>query len=311
MFLKAASDLEKLDIETLIELGLPENRNLEFKEKLPDNNDSAKKEFLADVSSFANSGGGLILYGIGENREANVKIGTPKYVGLKNIAGETERTRLDQIIRLGFQPPIPGIQIKEITGFEHGPVMAISIPQSWNAPHMVSFRDSSRFFSRSNTGKFQMDHTEIRRAYISSEQLEQRIRKFREERIKLILENQGPLGLINPTRIVCHWVPVASYMSGSTLSAAEMEKHSDHSVLTEFVGTNRFNLDGYLKYNADARTKRIYLQIFKSGTIEWKRRFQKGPLPPVCRSHVGHQCRFKVGPLVIKRETASAINNFS
>lgn len=44
---------------------VPESRTLEYKRDLPDPKDrDSKREFLGDVTSFANAQGGDIVYGI-------------------------------------------------------------------------------------------------------------------------------------------------------------------------------------------------------------------------------------------------------
>ncbi len=43
------------DLHALIENSISEGKTIEYKQELPNNSDSAKKEFLADVSSFANA----------------------------------------------------------------------------------------------------------------------------------------------------------------------------------------------------------------------------------------------------------------
>ena len=46
------------DLQALIDAQAPEKRTLDYKATLPGNADADKKEFLADVSSFANAAGG-------------------------------------------------------------------------------------------------------------------------------------------------------------------------------------------------------------------------------------------------------------
>ena len=70
MIFKPLDQLIKEDIENLVVNEVPEGKSIEYKEQLPGGTDSDKKEFLADVSSFANAGGGHILYGIKEKRNA-------------------------------------------------------------------------------------------------------------------------------------------------------------------------------------------------------------------------------------------------
>jgi len=63
--------LEKIsqaDLQNLIDNAVAEGRTIEYKQALPGGTDSEKKEFLADVSSFANTAGGDLLFGISEDK---------------------------------------------------------------------------------------------------------------------------------------------------------------------------------------------------------------------------------------------------
>ena len=54
------------DIKDLVTNNVLEGRTLEYKSAPPDNSDSSKKEFLANVSSLANTIGGDLVFGITE-----------------------------------------------------------------------------------------------------------------------------------------------------------------------------------------------------------------------------------------------------
>ena len=71
MLPESADAISADDIVNLVANQTPERKTLEFKEKLPEGTDKAKKEFLADVCSFANAEGGYIVYGIRERRAAD------------------------------------------------------------------------------------------------------------------------------------------------------------------------------------------------------------------------------------------------
>jgi hypothetical protein len=44
--------------------GVAEGRQLDYKEQLPISSDDDKREFLGDVTSFANTAGGDLIYGV-------------------------------------------------------------------------------------------------------------------------------------------------------------------------------------------------------------------------------------------------------
>ena len=62
---KRLDQLEVADLQGLIG-SARESRTIDFKRDLPEQAPSDRKEFLADVSSFANSAGGHIIFGIRE-----------------------------------------------------------------------------------------------------------------------------------------------------------------------------------------------------------------------------------------------------
>ena len=51
-------------VRALVEEHVREGRTLEFKQELPGGSDDAKREFLADASSFANAGAADLIYRI-------------------------------------------------------------------------------------------------------------------------------------------------------------------------------------------------------------------------------------------------------
>lgn len=63
-------DIEEKHLQGLIDAKTPERKIIEYKSELPKFDDTDdKKEFLADVSSFANASGGDLIYGINAKDE--------------------------------------------------------------------------------------------------------------------------------------------------------------------------------------------------------------------------------------------------
>lgn len=113
---KPLDSLTESDIQQAVVDRIPEDKQLEYKETLPGSDHESKKEFLADVSAMANAAGGLILYGIAEERDANNKTtgipsGSP---GLQDINLDQEKRRLENLLRDGIKPRIQGIGFRAI-----------------------------------------------------------------------------------------------------------------------------------------------------------------------------------------------------
>jgi predicted HTH transcriptional regulator len=178
--------------------GVREGRQLEYKETLPGNSDDDKREFLGDVSSFANAARGDLIYGIRERRDTENKptgeIDT--VVGLQGLNFDAERLRLEAMIRDGVAPRMPPIAFLEVVREPDPPCLLLRIPRSWAGLHMVTYRNFSRFFSRSSAGKYQLDVHEIRAGFVAAETAYGRLRLFRGERITraIALETPTPVG---------------------------------------------------------------------------------------------------------------------
>src|SRR5271166_4509007 len=168
MFNTSFDAMDKDKIESLISNEVRESLTFEYKEALPGGGREERKEFLADVSAFANAAGGDIIFGVREKREGNKTTALPeKAVGLAGINVDATIRQLESVITDGIEPRISGLRIKPIYGFECGPVIVMRIPKSYLSPHMVKL-GASRFYSRTNAGKQPLDVTQIRSAFALS-----------------------------------------------------------------------------------------------------------------------------------------------
>ena len=119
-------------LQSLIDNEVIENKTIEYKQALPRKSDKAKKEFLEDVSSFANSSGGDLIYGIVEDR----KSGKPKSLnGLDIENPDQEILRLESIIRDGIEPRmIPSVITRQISLSNQKVALIMRVPKSFTNP---------------------------------------------------------------------------------------------------------------------------------------------------------------------------------
>src|SRR6476620_4623355 len=93
----------KADLQRLIDDGIPESLTLDYKDSAALAKDSkSRDELCKDVSAFANSAGGQIVYGINEKNNK-----------LDNGSALT-REWLEQVIDSNVQPRIEGLVITPI-----------------------------------------------------------------------------------------------------------------------------------------------------------------------------------------------------
>jgi len=262
-------------IASLVSNKFAEGKILEYKEKLPEGADAAKKEFLADVCSFANSSGGDIIYGIRDQRDSAGKAtGIPgQVVGLSGVNFSGELARLEAIIRDGIKPRIPNAQIKHLEIQGQGSIVIVRIGQSWIKPHMVVYGGTSRFYSRHSTGKYQLDVQEIGQAFAEQRSLGEQLRNWRTDRIARLLSGETPVQLDGPSKLLVHFVP-ASALAGQQSAGLwpvpdEVRNLFRPSSLSSSTAW-RYNADGFLVYSLKgAEGCASYVQMFRNGCLEY------------------------------------------
>src|SRR5687768_2897901 len=106
---KPIGSIVQADLLALVTNAETESRVIEYKLTLPGTSDSEKKEFLADVSSFANAAGGDIVYGMEELGGAPTQL-----VGLQLNNTDAEKLRLEDLMRSSIAPRIAGISVEVV-----------------------------------------------------------------------------------------------------------------------------------------------------------------------------------------------------
>ena len=123
LFKKPLDQITADDLQALINAQIPEKRTLDYKAILPDNADAGKKEFLADVSSFANAAGGHLIFGIAEGIDDVLSM-----PGLSDCNSDQEILRLEQIALQGIEPRIPGLETVAVPLSNGHPVIVMRNP---------------------------------------------------------------------------------------------------------------------------------------------------------------------------------------
>ena len=135
------SDLREADVLLLVASGLGEHLRLEYKREPYGDREADNKEFLKDVCMFANAGGGLILIGIDEQRDANGQPTGPDLTAQIGItAANAQQTLLAYDARvvacIEDRLPIESFPIPVNDRF----VLAVRVPRSLSAPHCVRYQ---------------------------------------------------------------------------------------------------------------------------------------------------------------------------
>ncbi len=268
MIQKKLSEITKDDIKQLVDNQVLEGKTLEYKSALPGNGDEDKREFLADVSSLANTDGGDLIFGVFEDKKDIVSD-----FGIEILNCDTEIQRLENIIRDGISPRIDtDLKVIDIDGKKS--ILIIRIKPSLSSPHRVIFKNSNRFYKRNSNGKYEMDVFELKNAFGTSGKIIDSIREFRKKRVFDIKANEGPTNLESTDNfLTVHIVPLSGVIYRNKLTNKQILYLSEGRInsfkpLYSSGYSHRINLDGVYVYSGNSGKISSYTQIFRNGSIE-------------------------------------------
>ena len=115
-------------LQELVDQKVQEDARLDYKRELPKRDDRGRNDFIADVSAFANSSGGDLVYGIEEDGEGRA-------MALQPLEGnrDEEVRRLQDYALNSIEPRIPGVQVHAIPA-PNGFFILVRVPLGWTTP---------------------------------------------------------------------------------------------------------------------------------------------------------------------------------
>ena len=252
------------DLDAVMDAKVKESRFIEYKRELASTKDSDVKDLLADVSAFANSSGGTILYGIDEDQGEPVAC-----TGIGSIDTQKTIERLNNIIGNSLDPPLRGFNFDVIERQDGQRVLVLQINQSPSAPHMLN-KGSPKFYSRGVAGNVPMGSYEIRAAFLAAEGLSEKVRGFVQQRCRRIASKNVDFDLSGEGQAVLHIIPSEAFSRPRTVSMADLrtiEKQFGPAISPD-GRAHRYCLEG-IAATAWLSGKMVsYSLLFRNGCIE-------------------------------------------
>ncbi|MFM0169122.1 ATP-binding protein [Paraburkholderia sediminicola] len=254
-------------VEQLIEERTFEGAHIDFKRELPPTwNDGAKHELYADVSAFANVGGGDLIYGIDEGADSEAAVIVPQVAD-----GDATTLRLKDFLLNGVEPRMPGLEVQQVpvaVDGVNGFVFIIRVPQSWAGPHRV--RSNFKFYIREGNRKRDLSVPEICQLVVRTQSQAERVRNFRTERLGKLLAGDGPCELEDGSLWVIHLVPTQAALGDGGFDPLPYLDFARQIPALGGTATNsRVNLDGALGLrNQNNGVSHGYTQLFRNGFVE-------------------------------------------
>ena len=151
-------DLDK--IELFLSEGKEEDLQLDFKEiNRPDlSHKDDKKNFAKALSGFANSSGGIIVWGIKANKNTEGIDCAQEKAEIKNVP--LFISKLNEFTGIAVNPIVEGVLHKPIISSAKNGFAVTYIPESDSGPHMAKFSED-RYYKRSGDSFYKMEHFDL------------------------------------------------------------------------------------------------------------------------------------------------------
>ncbi len=147
-------------VKEMVENNQEENINLEFKivNNQNFNHRDDRKNLAKALSGFANSSGGIIIWGV-EARKNSENIDCA--INIKPIESlPLLLTRLNQFIGQAVSPIVDGVENRALTTENNNGIVVTYIPESFNGPYMAKLGED-RYYKRSGDSFYRMEHFDI------------------------------------------------------------------------------------------------------------------------------------------------------
>ena len=264
-------NIKKADLQALIDNQVFENRELEYKDysfeggKLPD---KQRDKFMKEIAAFANTNGGTIIIGMQEDENRLPTKLSGAGMGLGDFDGWLSSFK--QMVLSRIRPHLHGIECVPVVLEDNNIAIVISIPKSYARPHSFWDGNKDEFFMRHVNGIMYMDIDDLRKEFLYTNGLQDKIREFRRERISLILANECVGDLGNLAKLVIHIIPEWSFELGNIVDLKQLYMNSSVHPLSGSSWNYRYNADGYCIFGASRLLHYIptYTQFFHNGIIE-------------------------------------------
>lgn len=258
--------ITEADLQKLIQDAVRESRIIEYKQDLQLATAAQKQELLSDITAFANTEGGEIIYGMAATNGVASDL-----IGLKNYNHDQAVSTIENLLRNDTDPRLLTTRFHVVALANGLHALVVRIGHSFAAPHLVSHLEgSTRFCGRNSAGKYTLGSEEIRSAFVASETLENRLKGFRLSRIGKLKSGQTPVPMVSPHYIVFHILPVVGARTDMRIDSSLLRQKIEFARPLFSGGYSRYyNFDGPMLISAygDNRTQSS-LQIFKNGFLE-------------------------------------------
>ncbi len=171
--LKPVDEWHESDVLALIAERVPEGQRLDYKRELNLDSRSERKEAAKDASGMANASGGLLIYGVDEDKS----IPEPVPFEPTPLPDGQVQTQLEDLLDDTVAPTL-NMETALVSAAAGGFFLLVSVFQRAGPPHMVEGYDENRHYIRVGVKTRPMKQNELERAYATVTAAESRFRQL-------------------------------------------------------------------------------------------------------------------------------------
>lgn len=261
-------------IEQILENQERESERLEFKDyrfeqgKFNSLGQKESDKFLKEICAFANTYGGTIILGIGEDENHNpdklVDTGvTPE------LFEEWEKALRNKIATQTI-PVLYGIKAEHMTVREKNCIL-ITVPRSVLKPHAFNSGSRDDIYMRNGNTSSPMRYNDLKHSFLEFDHIMQKIQGYRDERLSFLLNGDLDETLIKMPFLLLHILPEQSLDMSTTVELSKIIYNSAfHPICTTSYSVYSYNSDGLIKVELgrDQSGLSSYIQLSLNGFLE-------------------------------------------
>lgn len=261
-------------IEQIFDNKERESERLEFKDyrfeqgKFNKLGQKESDKFLKEICAFANTYGGTIVLGIGEDEYHNpdklVDTGvTPE------LFEEWEKTLRNKIATQTI-PILYGIKVEHMT-IQGKNCILIKVPRSVLKPHAFNTGSRDEIYMRNGNTSSPMRYNDLKHSFLEFDHLMQKIQTYRDERISFLLNSNLDETLIERPFLLLHILPELSLDMSTTVDLSHIIYNPVfRPICSQYYSMYSYNSDGLIIVKLDSWQSGLssYIQVSLNGFLE-------------------------------------------
>jgi len=131
------------------------------------------------------------------------------------------------------------------------------------------YKGHDKFYARNSAGKYALDVTELRDAFLRTSAAGERMRSFRDSRLLEIAADRTPVPMRRGTKLAVHFMPLEAFATRSEFDVSKFYYEAHRLRLLGSSGASiRITVDGVVAYSGEGSGSSACTQLYRGGVVE-------------------------------------------